>query len=290
MKIYNFGSLNLDNVYRVHQIVRPGETISSLGYEMHCGGKGLNQSVALGRAGMDVYHAGIVGEDDGKMLLDMLESSHVHTDLIRTVPGKSGHCVIQVDDQGQNCIFLHGGANHAVTEAYIEEVMAHMHQGDLLLLQNEINAMDRILEEAGKKGLYVILNPSPMNADLLELDLSRIGMFILNEVEGSDLTGEHEPIRILDQMQTLYPNSEIVLTLGSEGSMYRGRHGAFTQAAHQVKAVDTTAAGDTFTGYFIKEYFSGADVQKALTAASRASSITVTREGAAPSIPWMCEL
>lgn len=290
MKILNFGSLNLDNVYRVHNIVRPGETIATLSYEVICGGKGLNQSVALGRAGMEVRHAGIVGQEDGGMLIDMLKSGNVDTSLIRKIPGKSGHCVIQVDDSGQNCIFLHGGANHAVTQDYIDQVMDGMEKGDLLLLQNEINAMDRILQTAKEKELYVILNPSPMNRELLKLDLSGVGMFILNEVEGGDLTGEKEPELVLEKMRQLYPDAEIVLTLGSAGSVYSGAYGNARQEAYRVQAVDTTAAGDTFTGFFISTYFTEHDVGKALELASRASSVAVTREGAAPSIPWRKEL
>ena len=116
MKIINMGSLNLDNVYQVRNIVRPGETISSTGMEVHCGGKGLNQSIALAKAGMEVYHAGIVGTADGDMLIQALEDAHVNTSLIKRIEGKSGHCIIQVDENGQNCIVLHGGANHAFTE------------------------------------------------------------------------------------------------------------------------------------------------------------------------------
>ena len=290
MKILNFGSLNIDNVYRVHQIVRPGETISSLGYEIHCGGKGLNQSVALGRAGMETRHAGVVGTEDGQILLDMLESGNVDTSLVQKIPGKSGHCIIQVDDNGQNCIFLHGGANHAVTDAYIDQVLGGLGKGDLLLLQNEINAMDRILQKAKEKELYVILNPSPMNSELMSLDLSGVRMFILNEVEGGDLTGEQEPELILKKMRQLYPEAEIVLTLGSRGAIYAHGELKIRQEIFRLKAVDTTAAGDTFTGFFISEYFSSGDVKKALELASKASSIAVTKEGAAPSIPWRDEL
>ena len=290
MDILSFGSLNIDNVYRVHHIVRPGETISSLSYEIHCGGKGLNQSVALGRAGMKVRHAGLVGKEDGEMLLELLRASDVDTELVGILPGKSGHCVIQVDDSGQNSIFLHGGANQAVSAEYIDRVMDTVEDKSLLLLQNEISGMDRILQRAEEKGLFVILNPSPMTKELQEKDLSGIGMFILNEVEGQDLTGETDPDRILSSMAGLYPDAEVVLTLGSQGSMYAGKYGRAVQEAVRVEAVDTTAAGDTFTGYFISEYFRSGDVKKALLLASRAAAYAVTKKGAAPSIPWPEEI
>ena len=285
MKILNFGSMNIDNVYRVHHIVRPGETISSLGYQKNPGGKGLNQSIALARAGMEVWHAGITGKEDGAFLLDVLKSAGVHTDLIGQCEGRNGHCVIQVDDEGQNCIFLFGGSNHAVTDDYIDSVLAQTAEGDLLLLQNEINGMARILEQAAEKKLYVILNPSPMDEKLLSLDLSHVSMFLLNEVEGTDLAGTADPDLILDAMHRRYPEAEIVLTLGSDGAVYSGVNGRFRQDIFPVTAVDTTAAGDTFTGYFISTYFASHDAAAALRIASKASSIAVTRPGAASSIP-----
>ena len=285
MKIYNFGSMNIDNVYRVHHIVRPGETISSLGYQKNPGGKGLNQSIALAKAGMDVWHAGIAGKEDGDFLLDVLSQAGVHTDLIGRCDGRNGHCIIQVDDEGQNCIFLFGGSNHAVTDAYVDSVMKQMQSGDLLLLQNEISGMDRILKRAAQKNLFVILNPSPMDEALLSLDLGCVSMFLLNEVEGADLAGTSDPDQILTVMHEKYPNAEIVLTLGSEGAIYSGRYGTFRQSAFTVRAVDTTAAGDTFTGFFIREYFESRNPAAALRIASRASSIAVTRPGAAASIP-----
>ncbi len=290
MKIINMGSLNLDNVYQVRNIVRPGETISSTGMEVHCGGKGLNQSIALAKAGMEVYHAGIVGTADGDMLIKALEDAHVNTSLIRKIEGKSGHCIIQVDENGQNCIVLHGGANHAFTEEYIGQVLDQLSEGDYLLLQNEINMPERILKEAARRHLSVIMNPSPMDDTLRSLDLSTVSMFILNEVEGEDLTGEKDPDAILQKMKERYPDTEVVLTLGSSGSVYSGASGVFRQGIFPVKTVDTTAAGDTFTGYFISEYMSSKDAQKALRIAAKASSIAVTRAGAAPSIPWKEEV
>ena len=290
MKIFCFGSMNIDNVYRVPHIVRPGETLSSRGYQKNPGGKGLNQSIALARAGMEVWHAGMTGSEDGDFLLDTLKQSGVHTELTGTCEGKSGHCIIQVDDAGQNSIFLFGGANHAITEAYIDRVMQKTAPGDLLLLQNEISGLPVILKEAAKRGLYIILNPSPMDSALLELDLSCIDMFLLNEVEGADLAGTTQPDAILEAMRQRFPHAEIVLTLGEKGSVYCGRAGIIRQDAIPAQAVDTTAAGDTFTGYFISEYFPSGDAKAALQIAARAASIAVTRPGAASSIPYRNEL
>ena len=285
MKIFNFGSMNIDNVYRVHHIVRPGETISSIGFQKNPGGKGLNQSIALAKAGMDVWHAAIAGEEDGGFLLDVLKEGGVHTELIGTCEGRNGHCIIQVDDEGQNCIFLFGGSNHAITEEYIAKVMAQTKEGDLLLLQNEINGMDHILEEAAKKHLFVILNPSPMDDKLLALDLSHVSMFILYEVEGADLAGTQDPDGIIKAMHEKYPEAEIVLTLGKEGSVYSGKYGTFRQEAFPVKAVDTTAAGDTFNAAFAAALASGKKVTEAITFANAAGALSTTAPGAQSAMP-----
>lgn len=290
MKIVNFGSLNLDNVYRVAKIVRPGETISSKSVETHCGGKGLNQSLALAKSGMQVYHAGMVGKEDGQTLVDVLQSNGVNTKWIEFCEGKSGHCIIQVDDGGQNSIVLCSGANGRISEKYVCRVLGSMREGELLLIQNEISGLEQIIKTAKEHNLYIILNPSPINQKLLEIDLSAVQMFILNEVEGSDLTGGVQTDQILKEMKKKYPNAEIVLTLGKAGSIYSGKYGEFRQDAYSVSTVDTTAAGDTFTGYFIREYFNGNDVRNALQIAACASAIAVTKPGAADSIPFREEV
>ncbi|MGN0275098.1 MAG: ribokinase [Chordicoccus sp.] len=289
MKVLCFGSLNLDHVYRVHSIVRPGETISSLGVETHCGGKGLNQSIALAKAGAPVWHAGAVG-DDGQMLVRRLQDAGVHTNLIEHLDGPNGSCVIQVDDRGQNSIVLFGGTNQRITETYVDEVFSHFEKGDLVLLQNEISCLPYILGKAASKQMTIILNPSPMTRELMATDLSAVSLFILNEVEGGDLTGETDPDRILDALASRFPGAEAVLTLGGSGSCFRGNGETIRQEAYPVQAVDTTAAGDTFTGYFIADYYASGDAKHALDLASRASAIAVTRPGAADSIPLRADV
>ena len=138
MKVLNFGSLNYDYVYEVDHAVMPGETIDSTKMEVFCGGKGLNQSIALARAGVPVYHAGQVGED-GQMFLDICAQSKVDTSYIRQSSGKSGHTIIQLDKNGQNCILLYGGSNRGITKDLVDEVLGHFEKEDIILLQNEIN-------------------------------------------------------------------------------------------------------------------------------------------------------
>ena len=289
MKILNFGSLNLDLVYQMPHFVRAGETLSSTGFSRNVGGKGLNQSVALAKAGAEIYHAGLVGED-GEMLRAFLADNGVDTRFVRTIDQPSGHAVIQVVPEGNNCIFLYGGANQCVTEAFIQEVLENFGPGDFLVLQNEINKIDAIIHAAHARGMQVVLNPSPIADNLKELPLEKISWFILNEIEGAELSGETEADRILDKLTALYPHAKIVLTLGGDGSVYAGDGERVRQRAYRVQAVDTTAAGDTFTGFFFAAVADGVPAAEALRRASKASSISVTRPGAAASIPTLNEV
>lgn len=289
MKILNFGSLNLDLVYQMPHFIRAGETLSSTAFNKNVGGKGLNQSVALAKAGAEIYHAGLIGED-GEMLRAFLADNGVDTRFVRTIDQPSGHAVIQVEPAGNNCIFLYGGANQCVTEAFIQEALEPFGEGDFLVLQNEINSIDKIIDAAYAKGMQVVLNPSPIADNLKDLPLEKISWFILNEIEGGELSGETDPDRILDKLTELYPHAQIVLTLGGDGSVYCGKGQRIRQQVYKVQAVDTTAAGDTFTGFFFAAVADGVEPAEALKRASKASSISVTRPGAAASIPTLAEV
>lgn len=289
MKILNFGSLNLDLVYQMPHFIRAGETLSSTAFNKNVGGKGLNQSVALAKAGAEIYHAGLIGED-GEMLRAFLADNGVDTRFVRTIDQPSGHAVIQVEPAGNNCIFLYGGANQCVTEAFIQEALEPFGEGDFLVLQNEINSIDKIIDAAYAKGMQVVLNPSPIADNLKDLPLEKISWFILNEIEGGELSGETDPDKILDKLTELYPHAQIVLTLGGDGSVYCGKGQRIRQQVYKVQAVDTTAAGDTFTGFFFAAVADGVEPAEALKRASKASSISVTRPGAAASIPTLAEV
>ncbi len=289
MKVLNYGSLNVDYTYSVPHIIVGGETMASLEMHEYCGGKGLNQSIALAKAGLDVWHAGIIG-NDGSMLLEACAKAGVHTDYIRQMDVRGGHTIIQVDENGQNCIILYGGTNMMQTPEYVDEVLSHFEEGDYLVLQNEINLMDYIIDQAYERGMKIILNPSPYNANLDSCDLGKVSLFLVNEIEAAQITGNSEPDRALDALHETYPNAAFVLTLGADGAWYYDGKQKVFQDIFQVKAVDTTAAGDTFTGFFVRKLVEGADIQTALRTAAKASSIAVTREGAVPSIPSMEEV
>ena len=290
MKVLNFGSLNVDYVYRVDHMVRPGETLSTQSLEVFLGGKGFNQSVALAKAGAPVYHAGLIGEDGGGFLLACKEYG-IDAKWVRTVEGKSGHTIIQIDRQGQNCILLHGGSNQAIREAYIDEVLEDFAPGDILVVQNEISSMPYLIDRAYQRGMQIVLNPSPFNEGVQACHLEKVTYFLLNEIEGEQLTGETAPDRILECILSRYPAAKVVLTLGKAGAQYGAAGERYAQGICTVgETVDTTAAGDTFTGYFVAGILEGLAVPDNLKRCALASGIAVSRKGASPSIPWLHEV
>ena len=293
MRILNFGSLNVDYVYNVDHFVRPGETLAALSRDVKAGGKGLNQSVALARAGAPVCHAGCLGAG-GEILKDMLDENGVDTSLLLPVDEMQGHTVIQVDRQGENSILLYGGSNRCIPDEYIRRVIGAFGEGDWLILQNEINGLPLITELAARQGMHIVLNPSPYDRSLEEIDLNRLDWLLVNEIEAEQISGEKEPEKVWEKLHGQYPALSVLITLGSSGSTaYRAGGGnieTHREEAVRVKAVDTTAAGDTYTGYFIAGLTEGKPLRTCMNEASRAAAIAVTRPGAAGSIPWRKEL
>lgn len=289
MTILNFGSVNIDHVYRVEHLVRPGETIASSDYRQFSGGKGFNQSIALARAGASVSHAGRIGAD-GVWLREQLAGEGADVRFLQVIDSPSGHAIIQVDASGENSIILFGGANRTFTPDDAAEILSHFGPGDWLLLQNEISAMPEILRLAVERGLRIVFNPAPMGAEVLGYPLDAISIFVLNEVEGEAFTGASEPEAILKGMRQRFPTATVVLTLGAAGSIFDDGMQRIAVPAQKVAVVDTTAAGDTFIGYFLAGLSAGDSPQNALEVATRAAAICVTRPGAAPSIPRREEL
>ncbi len=288
MKILNFGSLNLDYVYEVEHFVQPGETLSVASQTVKAGGKGLNQSIALRRAGAEAWHAGCVGAG-GETLAELLKSNGVSTEYIRPVPALQGNAVIQVNPQGENCILLFGGSNRCVTETQIDETISAFAPGDWLLLQNEVNMVARMVDSAAEKGMIIALNPSPFDSKLDAVDFGKLHWLLMNEIEAEQLTGEKNPEAAWAALHKRYPGLSVLITLGVQGSIaWRVRNGTVEthfQPALPVQAVDTTAAGDTYTGYFISGLMEGRNLKQCMERAARASAIAVTRPGAADSIP-----
>ena len=289
MRVLNFGSLNCDHVYRLPHIVKEGETISSQSLEIFCGGKGLNQSIAMCKAGLEVYHAGGIGVD-GKMLTEKLSEYGVDVSNVRKTDVPTGHAIIQVDDNGQNSIVLFGGANRSQNATFIDSVLSKFQKGDYLVLQNEINNMPYIIDRANDRGMFIILNPSPYNEEIEKCDLSKVSMLFINEIEGEQITGKTEPEEIIKEILNKYPDMKTVLTLGADGAVYADKNEYTYQNALGSVVKDTTAAGDTFLGYFIAGMTKYMSAKEALLLASKASAITISKIGAADTIPTFDEI
>lgn len=280
MKILNFGSLNIDNVYRVPHINSPGETLNTTSLQHFAGGKGLNQSIALSRAGARVYHAGKVGED-GLWLVDELKKSGVDCEFI-TVDHNSptGHANIQVDDKGENAIILYGGANRSISQEEIDRVLNNFGQGDMILLQNEINELPYIIERAHKRGMKIVLNPAPISKEIHNYPLELVDTVVVNEVEAE----------MLSDFIKNCPDKEIIITLGSNGLLYSSKDHIINLDSYTVDVVDTTAAGDTFIGYFLAAMSSHLEIREALKMGLKAAALAVTKLGASDSIPYLQDL
>lgn len=284
MKILNFGSINKDFFYSVNDFVRPGETISSNGYNIKIGGKGLNQSVSISKAGVKVYHAGIINKED-TFIIDKLKSWKINCDNILLSDSPTGHAIIQVNKKGENSIIIHGGANHDFNLKSIKSILSKFETGDILLLQNEINNIEEIIDRAHHKKMKIIFNPAPFKNDILEYNLNKITTLILNQSEGEGLSNEKIPDKILKVLNNNFKNTEIILTLGEKGSLYSYKDELIKIRAHDVKTVDTTGAGDTFIGYYVAGFASKMNKKDNLNRASEAAALTTIKLGGAESIP-----
>lgn len=289
MKVYNFGSLNIDHVYCVDHISRPGETISSTDYAIYPGGKGANQSVAVARAGGTVLHVGRIGRD-GLWMVEDMKRDGVDTTHTMVSEHPSGHALIQVDAEGQNSIVIHGGTNREIDAEQVDAVLAEASAEDMVLLQNEINNIPYVIEAAAAKGMGVCINPAPMEPAVRDYPLDKVSLLIVNESEGESLTGLTDSEEIVSKLRRRYPRAQIILTMGSRGAVFEGEDERCLVEARRVEPVDTTAAGDVFVGYFLAGLQQGRSNGEAMAFANNAASISVTRKGASSSIPTQNEV
>ena len=289
MKILNFGSLNIDIFFRVENIVKPGETISAKSIEKRPGGKGLNQSVALSKSFENVYHAGSVG-DDGVFLIDYLKSENINTKYIKKSDKLTGNAIIQVDDKGENSIVLYKGANFDNDKKFIDEVLDNFDKDDILLLQNEISSMKYLIDKAYEKGMKIVLNPSPITDDVKEFDFNKIDLLLVNEIEAKNIANKNSVDESIDYFTSTYKNINLIVTVGSKGSIFVNKDEKIKQEGIKVESVDSTGAGDTFTGFFVSYFYQGKNVRDCLKFASLASALSVTKSGASISIPSLCDV
>ncbi|TPV62179.1 ribokinase [Aestuariibacter sp. GS-14] len=289
MAIINFGSINIDHVYQVDHFVAPGETLASKGYQQLLGGKGANQSIALAAAGADVRHVGKINQSDVSFKQTLIKHE-IDCQHLQCTETPSGHAIIQVTPSGENAIVLFGGANQEITEKDVMRALDKTKSADWVLTQNETSCLEEILRLAHEKHLKVAFNPAPMSESVKSLPFDCIDLLIVNEVEAAALSGETALDDIVSHFKTHWAHAEVIITLGKAGVMMLRKHDTLQVDAFVVDAVDTTAAGDTFIGYFLAAYSQHADAKQALRRACAASAISVTREGAAQSIPKRAEV
>lgn len=287
-RILNFGSLNIDHVYQVKEFVRPGETISSQSYARFSGGKGLNQSIALAQAGAQVWHVGKVGAD-GTWLVEQCRQKGVHTHLVSISDVPTGHAMIQVNQQGENCIVLYAGANHQMQEQDLDHALQDFTASDAILMQNETNLVAEMIHKAREKGLLVCFNPAPMTEQVRDYPLHEVDILILNSIEAEVLSGAEKSEHAGAWLRDHYPHTEVIITLGKDGAQCWSTEGFYSCRAEKVQVVDTTAAGDTFVGYYLANR-ARTTPQECLSLASRAAGLCVQKPGAADSIPSHADL
>lgn len=283
MKIIVFGSFNIDKVYSLPRLPQRGETLYCDYYKIHVGGKGLNQALAFKKAGAQVAAAGKVGAD-GDYLTDWLAANGVDVSSVERGDGYTGHTIIGVDPNGQNQMILFGGANREITPGYCDEIIEKNLDADLIMTQYETSCVEYMLEAAHRAGIRTAVNPSPYVEKVKELPYDMVDIIIANEFEGASITGKTDASEIVSALQKLC-GGEVILTLGDKGSVYSDGRTTVGVPAFDVDAVDTTGAGDTFTGYCLYGLLNGDSPQTALKTASAASAIEISRPGAAETIP-----
>ncbi|GGL55329.1 ribokinase [Wenxinia marina] len=283
MAVWNLGSINADIVFAVPRIPAPGETLASRGRSLYLGGKGANMSVAAARAGAHAVHVGAVGAD-GRWAVEQLTEWGVDTRFVRVLDEDTGQAIILVDDDGENAIVLHPGANRAIPAALVEEALSGAATGDWFVCQNETNGLAEAAKLAKAMGLKVAHAAAPFEAEAVTPLLPSLDLLVLNAVEAAQLaeaTG-----RALGELGV----ADVIVTLGGDGSEWH--HGARTErfAPVKVEPVDTTGAGDTFTGYLLASLDRGMAMDEALRLASHAGALMVTRKGTADVIPDLAEV
>jgi ribokinase len=280
LAILNIGSINIDYVHRVPHFPAAGETLRNLSYEAGLGGKGSNQSIAIALAGGKASHIGRIGED-GNWAKEFLADKGVDISHVKTDDGASGHAVIYVDDEGENTIVIHGGANEKLELSDIEQALENADQNDWVLLQNETNLVLETAKEAKKRGLKVAYAAAPFDAEIAAKMIEHVDLIAVNEIEAEQLAAA------LNTKAEDLPVAKILITKGSKGALYKDGDKVIEVDAFKVTPVDTTGAGDTFTGYFLARLDEGDAPEKALKTASAAAAIQVTRMGAATAIPTL---
>lgn len=283
MTVWNLGSINADLFYDVPHLPGPGETLATESFRRGLGGKGANMSVAAARAGARVHHLGAVGSD-GQWAIDRLDDYSVDTRFIRPVDAPTGHAIIAVDAEGENFIIILGGANRAIPEDLLQDALSQARAGDHFITQNETSQQVEGARMARDLGLKVVYAAAPFDAAAVSAMLPYLDLLVLNAVEANQLeaaTGKKiEDLNIPD----------VIVTLGAGGACWVHNAELRDFPAFKVTPVDTTGAGDTFTGYLVAGLDRGLDMPDAISQAMRAGALMVMRKGTADVIPLLSDV
>ncbi len=276
--ILNFGSINIDYVYRLKTLPQAGETLSCQGFARYLGGKGINQSIAIARAGGAVKHIGAVGAD-GAFALAQIADMGLDTNDIRVTDTATGHAIICLDKQGENHIIIHAGANAELTENQINSALDTNPKAEWVVIQNETNLTEYIAKSAKQRELSLAYSAAPFDAVACQTILPYLDILAVNETEAAALSHAMKtPITDL-KIPTL------LITKGAKGAELWQNGACISVKGLPVKAIDTVGAGDTFFGSFIARLQNGAPAQEALNYAASAAALQCTRKGAATAIP-----
>jgi ribokinase len=283
MTVWTLGSINLDHVYQLARLPRPGETIAARSLAIGLGGKGANQSIAAARAGAAVRHIGRVGAD-GATALAALAAAGVDCRHVVRAETATGHAIILVAADGENAIVVHPGANRGQDPAAIAAALDGAAPGDTLLIQNETDGQAAAARAARARGVRVVYSAAPFDAAAARAMLPLIDALALNTVEAAQLSAT------LGVAPGDLPVPELLVTRGAGGALWRGPGGTIAVPGVPVTPVDTTGAGDTFLGWFAGRRDAGDGIEPALCAAAAAAALQVTRPGAAAAIPGRDEV
>lgn len=283
MPVWNLGSVNADLVFQVPHLPAPGETLAATGFKRGLGGKGANMSVACARAGSVVQHIGAVGED-GLWMKERLAGYGVTVDHLSQLDGPSGQAVIELDAEGENRIIILSGANARIDVFGLDEILSEAQPGDWAIFQNETNALPDFARAVKARGLPLAHAAAPFDAEAVAPLLEHLDLLVMNQVEASQLQAA------TGMTPAALPVADVVITLGAKGALWVGAAGERHFEAPKVTPVDTTGAGDTFTGYLVAGLEQGLEMAEAITLAQKAASVMVTRLGTADVIPARDEL
>ncbi|MCS5707765.1 hypothetical protein CC99x_002475 [Candidatus Berkiella cookevillensis] len=288
MRIYNLGSLNIEHVHQIESTTT-NETQSCNDYHRTPGGKGYYQSIAIARAGAPVCHIGFIGPE-GSFIKKSLASNGVDTTHIYKVDHNSGQEFVHVTPEGQLHKARYQGANASFEKNFIDSIFKGLDPKALLLIQNEINDIPTILEQAKAYHLDVSFHPSPFTPETLDYPFELVDTLIFNLETGKKLSHQEEPNAIIEALMKKYPNLALILTLGDKGVWYVDKTQKIKVPADPVHVIDENQAGNTFVGYYLAHKLKQHPIESCLKIASRASALCVTRKGKSATIPYLAEI